>query len=120
MSDISSRLYSILSGLGVPVSPLVAGSNYETPFIVYTRISSDPQNSFNGLNQLMGATYQIDCYHSTYALVNTLALSVKNILGGKNATLLNQFHNQEGAGDNLTGQTLYRVTLNYKLWFYEF
>ena len=76
--NIYETVFNTLTGLcGGRVYPNVAPDEPITPYIVYTRSSTEPHNQPVDLNNYLKKTrFQIDCFDKTYKAVDALSASV--------------------------------------------
>jgi hypothetical protein len=75
---IETAIYTALSGLASgKVYPLVAPEKVTAPYIVYSRISSTPENTLDGGSTIDLVRIQVDTYANTYSACKNLAESVR-------------------------------------------
>jgi hypothetical protein len=75
---IETQIYTALSGLASnKVYPMVAPDKITAPFIVYSRLSSTPENTLDGGSTIDLVRIQVDTYENTYSAVKLLAESVR-------------------------------------------
>ena len=111
---IEESLFTALSSLaGGRVYPMIAPDSPTKPFIIYQNIANTPEVTLANGVPINNTRMQIDCYDKTYAAVKALAAAVQAALVAApftNIPLMNQdLYEQE--------VKLYRVQLDYSLWF---
>ena len=80
---IETSIYAALSGLASgKVYPLVAPEKVVAPYIVYSRISSTPENTLDGGSTIVLVRIQVDTYANTYSACKNLAESVRVAMEG--------------------------------------
>lgn len=111
--SIETTIYTALSSLANgKVYPLVSPEKVETPYIVYSKVSSTPENTLNGGSTIDLIRIQVDVYAATYAAVKTLAESTRSALenGAVKATIQTE---QDLFEPDLK---VYRVSQDYYVW----
>lgn len=66
---------------------LEALKDVTVPYIVYEQVSSDPNETMEGLNKFQGARYRFKCYAADYPTAARLCHAVRMCLGGFIGTL---------------------------------
>jgi len=98
-SSVGKAIYNILSNeagvtdiVGTKIYPVVAPQQTETPFIVYSVVSSIPTNTKDRISEIDTMRVQVDCYEKTYTLAEALSSAVRlaldNATGTKNGVLI--------------------------------
>jgi hypothetical protein len=110
----SITVYEILS-YGIKIYPLKAPQNTFFPFIVYQRISTNPDYTLGGFANLSNVSIQFDCYATDHAGIRTLSSALHTAM--QSATFKNILENDMDFIDpDLDG---YRVTQDYSIWINE-
>ena len=92
--------------------PLLMPENPTYPSIVFTRISSTPENTLNGGATIDQVRFQIDIYSETYAGAKALAASVRTAMEAASFKGLLQTDQDFFEPD----VTIYRVTQDFYVW----
>ncbi len=104
-----AKLHNITLGR---IYPLIAPADVVKPYIVYTRIPSETENTIDEEPGLFNTRLQIDTYHTTYQNALIVAAQVRNemtTLQYKNIHVYEQdFYD--------TDSNLYRVMMEYSIW----
>ena len=116
MPRLEQDLYSALSGspstdANARIYPDVAPQGAALPFIVYSRISTQPQNSLTRHALLDLVTMQVDCYASTKAGAMTLARQARLLLQGELSARM-----QSEQDDYEPDTKVYRHTMDFTAW----
>jgi hypothetical protein len=107
-------VYEILA-YGIKIYPLKAPQNTSYPFIVYQRISTNPDYTLGGFANLSNVSIQFDCYATDHAGIRTLSSALHTAMQA--ATFKNILDNDMDFIDpDLDG---YRVTQDYSIWINE-
>ena len=104
-----STLAPLVSGR---VFPNIAPHGAQTPYVVYARISSVPDNTLSDGAPATTARLQVDCFDTTYAAAITLAESVKAALAGSALTQTLLSEQDQFEADAF----LHRVILDFSIW----
>lgn len=88
------------------------------PAITYARVYGANSQSFDGIDNLMHARVQIDCWGETLAAAKALASAVKAAVNGANASLGPHLHGETYDFEE-AARNAYRVMLDYAFWFDE-
>lgn len=112
---IQENLYALLSGfVGGRMYPNMAPGAVEKPYLVYTRVASQPEITLNSKVPINNDRFQIDCFDNTYSGVQTLAKQVNQAMldwAIQNVPLLEQDRFDSDAN-------LHRVILDFSVWHY--
>ena len=112
---IQEQLFTALSGVaGGRVFPNLAPNDVQTPYLVYLRVASVPENTLADGIPIESTRVQIDCFDTTYAAVITLAESVKAALRASSLTQVLLMEQDQFEFDAL----LHRVILDFSIWHY--
>jgi len=99
----------------IRIYPLKAPQNPTYPFIVYQRISTNPDYTLGGFANLSNVTIQIDCYATDHAGIRTLSSALHTAM--QSAPFKNILENDMDFNEpDLEG---YRVTQDYSIWINE-
>jgi hypothetical protein len=110
---IEEDVFNALKGLvSNRCYPLLMPQNPSYPSIIYTRISSTPENTLNGGATIDLVRFQIDSYAETYSAARTLAASVRTAMEAAAFKGLLQTDQDFLEPD----VTVYRVTQDYYVW----
>lgn len=110
---IEEDVFNALKGLvSNRCYPLLMPENPSYPSIIYTRISSTPENTLNGGATIDLVRFQIDSYAETYSAARTLAASVRTAMEAAAFKGLLQTDQDFFEPD----VTIYRVTQDYYVW----
>lgn len=110
---IETTIYTALSSLASgKVYPLVAPEKITAPYIVYSRISSTPENTLDGGATIDLVRIQVDTYANTYSAVKSLAESVRSALEGSAAKATLQTDQDLFEPD----LKVYRISQDYYCW----
>lgn len=110
---IEEDIFNALKGLvSNRCYPLLMPENPSYPSIIYTRISSTPENTLNGGATIDLVRFQIDSYAETYSAARTLATSVRTAMEAAAFKGLLQTDEDFFEPD----VTIYRVTQDYYVW----
>ncbi len=110
---IEEDIFNALKGLvSNRCYPLLMPENPSYPSIIYTRISSTPENTLNGGATIDLVRFQIDSYAETYSAARTLAASVRTAMEAAAFKGLLQTDEDFFEPD----VTIYRVTQDYYVW----
>ena len=110
---IETTIYAALSSLASgKVYPLVAPEKVSAPYIVYSRISSTPENTLDGGATIDLVRIQVDTYANTYSAVKSLAESVRSTLEGSAAKATLQTDQDLFEPD----LKVYRISQDYYCW----
>lgn len=87
------------------------GANSATPYVIYSKVSSIPDNTMDGFSGHEYARVQIDIYHDDYDALDTLANQVIETIQTNipRAEFLNRQHLIDDSG-------LYRQSMDWQLW----
>jgi hypothetical protein len=97
------------------IYPLKAPQNPTYPFIVYQRISTNPDYTLGGFANLSNVSIQFDCYATDHAGIRTLSSALHTAM--QSATFKNILENDMDFFDpDLDG---YRATQDYSIWINE-
>lgn len=111
--SIETTIYTALSSLASgKVYPLVAPEKVTAPYIVYSRISSTPENTLDGGATIDLVRIQVDTYANTYSAVKLLAESVRSALEGSAAKATLQTDQDLFEPD----LKVYRISQDYYCW----
>lgn len=111
--NIETSIYAALSGLANGrVYPLVAPEKVTFPCIVYSRISSTPENTLDGGATIDLVRIQVDTYANTYSAAKVLAGSVRSALENSNVKATLQTDQDLFEPD----LKVYRVSQDYYVW----
>jgi hypothetical protein len=125
VSTFSELIYSSLAdNLGSPsvdVYPLIARDSAPLPYVVYSQIANPINNSLTGRADLQNTRLQIDCWHSSYSAVHTLANAVIAAMdaqthSGSPAVFTAILIGKQDFEDPDTRD--YRVVLEFSVWHY--
>lgn len=113
---IEQDLYAALTGspstdAGARVYPDVAQQGAALPLVVYSRVSTQPQNSLGGHALLDLVTMQVDCYATTKLGALTLARQVRGLLQYELRALM-----QSEQDDYEFDTKTYRHTMDFTAW----
>ena len=112
---IQEQVFAATSSLvGGRMYPNVAPNNVQKPYLVYMRVSSQPENTLADGVPIENTRVQIDCFDTTYAAVVALAESVKAALRASEITSLLILEQDQFEPD----AQLHRVILDFSLWHY--
>ena len=112
---IQEQLFTAISGVaGGRVFPNLAPNDVQTPYLVYLRVASVPENTLADGVPIDNTRVQIDCFDTTYAAALTLAESVKAALRASNITFVLLMEQDQFEFDAL----LHRVILDFSIWHY--
>lgn len=116
MPRLEQDLYQALTGspstdANASVFPNVAQQGAALPFIVYSRISTQPQNTLTRHALLDLVTMQIDCYATTKAGAMTLARQARLLLQGEL-----QARMQSEQDDYEPDTKVYRHSMDFTAW----
>jgi hypothetical protein len=109
--------------VGDGIYPLFIPQGREPPCIVYQQIDAARQVTYDGTNNLVGASVQFDCLAKKYADARTLADAVRGALTDftgsmAGTTVKNCFVvADQDLSDIEPG--FFRVSLNFDLWYIE-
>ncbi len=92
--------------------PLVMPQNPTYPAIVYSRISSNPENVLEGGSTIDQVRIQIDCYATTYGSAKSLAEQVRTAMEQASFKGTLQFDFDDYEPD----VKVYRVVQDYYIW----
>lgn len=110
---IQQGIFAALAGVaGGRVFPNLAPHNVQTPYVVYARVSSSPENTLADGAPVANTRLQVDCFDATYAGALTLAGAVKAAMKNSVIThllLLEQDQFEPEA-------SLHRVILDFSIW----
>ncbi len=110
---IEEDIFNALKGLvSNRCYPLLMPENPSYTSIIYTRISSTPENTLNGGATIDLVRFQIDSYAETYSAARTLAASVRTAMEAAAFKGLLQTDEDFFEPD----VTIYRVTQDYYVW----
>ena len=108
-------LFAALSGVaGGRVFPNVAPNNVQTPYVVYARVSCNPENTLADGSPIDNTRLQIDCYDTTYAAAVTLAQAIKQALKASAIAHVALTEQDQFEPEAL----LHRVILEFSVWHY--
>ena len=86
---IESKIYSLLSGttvitgtVGTRIYPGMAPQTAVYPFLIYTKVSTAPQNGLSGYLTLENTRVQIDAYSTSYTQAKNIADNVHTVMNG--------------------------------------
>ena len=112
---MQAQLFTAISGVaGGRVFPNLAPNDVQTPYLVYLRVASVPENTLADGVPIDNTRVQIDCFDTTYAAALTLAESVKAALRASNITFVLLMEQDQFEFDAL----LHRVILDFSIWHY--
>jgi hypothetical protein len=113
---IQERLFNLLSGfVGGRMYPNIAPGAVQKPYMVYTRVASQPEVTLNSKQPIQNTRLQIDCFDNSYEGVQTLARQVNKSMEDwetQNVPLLEQDRFDSDAN-------LHRVILDFSIWHYD-
>lgn len=110
---IQEQVVAVLGSIaGGRLFPNIAPNNTQTPYLVYLRIASAPQNTLADGAPIDNTRMQIDCFDASYAGVLALAASVKAAL--KASTLVHVLLLEQDQYE--FDARLHRVILDFSLW----
>jgi hypothetical protein len=104
------------------IFPMSAPEGVISPYIVYSQISGQGVDSFEGANPLNRARMEFSCYATSYEAAKKLARAVKSVLLGLSQTLIDG----TGVDDILLaserdlfedGPFQYRIAVDVSIWF---
>ncbi|MCK6052505.1 DUF3168 domain-containing protein [Moraxella osloensis] len=113
--NLGQQLYPILSPLvGGRVFPMQRweGADSANPYIIYSKVSSIPDNTMDGFSGHEYVRVQIDIYHEDYDELDALAIQVIDAIS--TGIPLSEFLNRQELPDDDTG--LYRQSMDWQLW----
>jgi len=135
MSAIGSSIFKILTDDG-DVSALVAARVYPTfvpqgvamPAITYQRIVAVRAHTIGSTDNMVPATYQINCWAETYggarALSEVVRVALNNYTGTVNSVVIQavQLNDEDDIPESIAGDDVlnrYGKRLDFKVWFNE-
>ena len=111
---IETTIYTALSSLASgKVYPLVAPEKVSAPYIVYSRISSTPENTLDGGATIDLVRIQVDTYANTYSAVKSLAESVRSAMESSASIKATLQSDQDLFEPDLK---FYRISQDYYVW----
>lgn len=113
---IQERLFSLLNGfVEGRMFPSMAPGSVPKPYMVYTRVASQPEITLNSKEPIQNTRVQIDCFDNSYVGVQTLARRVNTAMLDwevQNVPVLEQDRFDSDAN-------LHRVILDFSIWHYD-
>lgn len=109
--QVVSALGSVVGGR---IFPNTAPNNTQTPYVVYLRVASAPENTLADGVPIENTRVQIDCFDTTYAAALTLAEGVKAALRASSLTFVLLMEQDQFEFD----ARLHRVILDFSIWHY--
>ena len=94
------------------VFPNIAPNNAQTPYVVYARISSAPENTLANGAPIDNVRLQVDCFDTSYAAAVTLAVAVKTAMKSSAIAHLLLLEQDQFEPEAL----LHRVILDFSIW----
>jgi len=109
--DVFTVLCTI-AALGNRCHPGVAPDKPTTPYVVYTRIASSPENTLADGQPIQQTRLQVDTYASTYAQAQATAQAVEAAMLGGFAQITLQLEQDLYEAE----VKLHRVSQDYSIW----
>jgi hypothetical protein len=110
-----STTAGITGKVSARIYPVRAPQNPTFPYIVYQRISTNPEYSISGFGSLSNVSIQFDCYATDHAGIRSLSSALHTAM--QSATYKNILENDMDFPEpELDG---YRVTQDYSIWVNE-
>lgn len=107
-------LYRILS-TNVKIYPMRAPQDPNYPYIVYQRISTNPEYHLSGFSSMSNITVQFDMYATSHAGIRTLSSAIHTAM--QTATFVNYLENDMDFVE--PDLDAYRVVQDYSIWVQE-
>jgi len=112
--------------VGEKIHYVKAPQDVVPPYIVLTKITSNPTYSHDGAVNLCESVIQISIFATTYNSVKLIAAQVKNVLnaysgtmGGVSGVIVNSCFHENEIDLYEEGQELYHLAEEYRLWHNE-
>ena len=86
-ANVTSLLGTNRSDKTNGVFPVLAPKEVTVPYIVYSKLSEDSNETLEGLNAFQTARFRFKCYAADYPTAVKLQRAVKLVLGGYSGTL---------------------------------
>lgn len=110
---IQQNLFAALAGVaGGRVFPNVAPNNVSKPYVVYSRVSSAPENTLADGASIENTRLQVDCFDTTYSAAVALAETVKAAMKSSAITHVLLLEQDQFEPEAL----LHRVILDFSVW----
>lgn len=110
---IQQNLFAALAGVaGGRVFPNVAPNNVSKPYVVYSRVSSAPENTLADGASIENTRLQVDCFDTTYSAAVALAETVKAAMKSSAVTHVLLLEQDQFEPEAL----LHRVILDFSVW----
>lgn len=110
---IQQNLFAALAGVaGGRVFPNVAPNNVSKPYVVYSRVSSAPENTLADGASVENTRLQVDCFDTTYSAAVALAETVKAAMKSSAVTHVLLLEQDQFEPEAL----LHRVILDFSVW----
>ncbi|MDH2134929.1 DUF3168 domain-containing protein [Sphingobium yanoikuyae] len=112
---LETALVTRLADLAPNMYPGRAPTNYDTPVVIYNRLSTQMEDDLDGVGDMGWVVMQIDVYEPSYLAAKELAQDIRDHLSIWDDEQVHSvaFVNETDIIDETTEATLYRVMMTF-------